>query len=303
MQISYRHYGNHLVFERNNSEIGLLGLFTEHIWPREDLKSGSTLQMQLTGEVRPFRAGKRGLGSLPGERMMFVSMIEDHRYHGKLIVLILKDPVTQVLAEINYLLCAQSPTIRTWVRVRNDSTTSVGLEWVCSAILHNLATGGSGAWYEKTYVHVWDDELYGEGQWRRLRMEKSGLVRVVYPGFSPGQQIGLGSGYNQTRLSMGMLEDVETKTVWYWQIEHSGGWHWEIGEDDNGQLYLLAGGPDNLHHGYWKELKPGESFHSVPVALGCVQGGGQEALAALTCHYRNLIRGASAAPYCSVASC
>ncbi|NMB10653.1 MAG: hypothetical protein GX977_00035 [Firmicutes bacterium] len=302
MQISYRHHGNHLVFERNEDEIRLLGLFTEAIWPREDLRSGSILHMQLTGEVQPLQAGARRICSLPGQRMVFVSMVEDQRYHGKLIVIILKDPVTKVLAEVNYLLCAQSPTVRTWVRVRNDSTASVGLESVYSIMLHNVATGGLGAWHEKTYIHLWHDQLYGKGRWRRLRLglEELGFAHVS-PGFSRTGQTSSPSECSQTTLPMGMLEDVETKTVWYWQIENSGSWHWEIGEDDHSKLYLLAGDLDSLHHGYRKELRPGESYHSVPVALGCVQGGGQEALAALTCHYRNLMRRTVTDPYCSVA--
>ena len=302
MEISYRHHGNHLVFERSADAIRLLGLFTETIWRTKDLQSGSIIQMQLSGEAESLNSQARGIRSLPGERMQFVSMLKDERYHGDLIIIIMKDPVTGVLAEVNYLLCSESPTIRTWVRVRNDSDRSVRLERVYSAILYNLAIGGLRPWNEKTYVHLWyDAEWYEAGQWHRLGLKELGLWRTPYLGISRAWQISSGLRYNQ-HLPMAMLEDIETKTVWYWQIEHFGSWHWEIGADQNNQLYFLAGGPDGCHHGWCKELKPGEAFHTMPMAFGCVQGCSEEALAALTRYHKNLVSGAAPESCCQFVS-
>jgi alpha-galactosidase len=50
-------------------------------------------------------------------------------------------------------------------------------------------------------------------------------------------------------------------------------------------VYAWIGGPDDLHSAAWKNLQPGESYQSVPVAVGCVRGGFSDAIAALT-HYR-----------------
>jgi len=302
-QISYRHHGNHLVFERNAQKIKLLGLFDRAIWKTQHLQSGSLLQMQLMGDVRYPNTKPGGISSLTGERMELVSVLKDERCHGGLIVVIMKDPITNVLAEVNYWLCSQSPTIRTWVRVRNDSDTSVRIEFVYSTILYNLATGGVRPWYEKAYVHMWYSDWYEEWKWRRFKLEEMDPLHIPYPGLSRVIQH-MCSGYDSKSetLPLGMLEDVETKTVWYWQIEHSPTWHWEIGEDESSQLYLMAGGPNGLHYDLWKELDPGESFRTVPVALGCVQGGYPEALAALELYYQNLISGAAAEPYCLVTS-
>jgi len=297
MQISYRHHGNHLVFERSRDEIRLQGLFPETIGPRTDLGAGSILQMQLTGEARSPRNGNRSIGSVPGERMAYVSMVKDRRCHGRLIVVIVKDPITDVLGEVNYLLCSKSPTIRTWVRIRNDSTMPVELDWVFSINLHNLAIGGLMPWYEKTYVHLGYDQWGGEGPWRRYTLEELGLLPSSRPGLSLAWQTSQAPGDMSKALPVGMLEDVETRTVWYWQIDHLSSWYWEIGEDDNNQLYFLAGGPNSPRHSWRKELKPGESVHTVPVAFGCVEGGCQEALAALARHYRNLINDVRLKPY------
>src|SRR5208282_32797 len=54
-----------------------------------------------------------------------------------------------------------------------------------------------------------------------------------------------------------------------------------------GDVYAWLGGPDDLHSAAWKNLQPGASYTSVPVAVGCVRGGFGEAVAALT-QYRRL---------------
>jgi len=52
---------------------------------------------------------------------------------------------------------------------------------------------------------------------------------------------------------------------------------------------LYLGGPDALHGEAWKLLRPGESYETVPVALGCVRGGFDEAIDALTRYRRNVL--------------
>ena len=52
-------------------------------------------------------------------------------------------------------------------------------------------------------------------------------------------------------------------------------------------MYAWLGGPDDLHSAAWKNLQPGASYETVPVAIGCVKGGFAEAVDALT-RYRRL---------------
>jgi alpha-galactosidase len=52
-------------------------------------------------------------------------------------------------------------------------------------------------------------------------------------------------------------------------------------------VYAYLGGPDDLHSAAWKRLKPGETYETVPVAVGCVHGGFGEAVEALT-RYRRI---------------
>ena len=44
---------------------------------------------------------------------------------------------------------------------------------------------------------------------------------------------------------MGYLENIETDSSIFWQIEHNGSWHWEI-SDEEGHLYLQLSGPSEI---------------------------------------------------------
>ncbi|MFZ1014407.1 MAG: hypothetical protein WCC26_20955 [Terracidiphilus sp.] len=94
---------------------------------------------------------------------------------------------------------------------------------------------------------------------------------------------------------MAIVENTRLGIVWFWQIEHNGSWYWEISNAasrgiraDN--VYAYLGGPDELHASAWKDLKPGETYETVPVAIGCAPGGFTDAVAALTRYRRQVCK-------------
>ncbi len=275
MQISYSHHGNRLIFRRRADGIQLLGLFGKALVPHKDLEGGSILQVQLVPAESSCHSGAGRISSLPAERMELISIVEDERCHGDLVVIILKDPLTGILAEVNYFLSLRSPTIRTWVRVRNDGPASVELHQVRSAILHNLAAGGYRPWHEKTCLYLCYDRGSGGGRWRR---------------FGRRQPIRGSSWSTPDALPMGILEDMETETAWYWQIEHSHIWDWAIGEGQNSHLSLWASDHTPHQDGWRVELQPGSAFKTVSVVFGLVPGGSIQAWKALSVYWRQISR-------------
>ena len=89
-------------------------------------------------------------------------------------------------------------------------------------------------------------------------------------------------------LPMGYLENSEADTALFWQIEHNGSWHAEI-SDVNNHFYVALSGPTEVQSHWFKQLKPGESFTSVPVAVGVSEGCFDTAMGELT-KYRRIIR-------------
>jgi alpha-galactosidase len=87
---------------------------------------------------------------------------------------------------------------------------------------------------------------------------------------------------------MGIIRDNETGEVYYFQIEHSGSWEVEVGSASGGEMYVALLGP-NDESGWWKNLKPGMEFTTVPAAFGVAKGDENTAIAELT-KYRRCIR-------------
>ncbi len=103
--------------------------------------------------------------------------------------------------------------------------------------------------------------------------------------------IGIGNTGNWSTkeyIPMGYLCNTETNSSLFWQIEHNGSWYWEISDQD-GHVYLKLSGPNEHHNHWWKNLKPGETFLTVPVSVGSCIGGFDEAMGELT-KYRRAIR-------------
>ena len=90
-------------------------------------------------------------------------------------------------------------------------------------------------------------------------------------------------------LPLGMIENTKAGVTWFWQIEHNGSWYAELSNLIDSTNYLYLGGPDAMHSQAWKNLQPGETYQTVPVALGCVKGGMDEAVAASTNYRRNML--------------
>lgn len=70
--------------------------------------------------------------------------------------------------------------------------------------------------------------------------------------------------------------------------EYGSSWHYEIGDVHN-HFYVSVSGPTETQSHWWKELKPGETFETVSVAVGVEKDDFGLAMAQLT-DYRRRIR-------------
>jgi alpha-galactosidase len=183
---------------------------------------------------------------------------------------------------------AGTRVIRTHSEVTNLGADALTLTYVSS-----LALTGFGP-VETLRVHEARNSWTAELRWQRLTAEQAGLVHIGHMDGGQGTSKGrhavtaTGSWSSGDFLPMGGIEDVDRDLVWVWQIEHCGGWHWELG-DHHGGLYLLASGPTDREHHWRATLAPGETFTTVPVAVTVAAGGLAGGLGALT-DYRRATR-------------
>ena len=255
---------------------------------RADNSSGVEVALQCSGENSPDQGMKSGVGE-PGSRLVFAGRREEATQRGKRLICKHTDPILKLRVESVYEAFEGIPLVRRYSRVTNDGDSPVGLDFVSSAMLHGLAA--PQAYDRELRIHVALNSWMAEGQWHTLRPSEMGFVENERTSWSEAQAGSVGGWSTERYLPMAMVENIKLCLTWFWQIEHNGSWYWEISNvsarDNNADdVYAYLGGPDDLHSAAWKYLKPGETYATVPVAVGCVRGGFGEAVEALTRYRR-----------------
>ncbi len=251
--------------------------------------SGVEVALQCSGENSPDQGMKSSMGQ-PGERLLFAGRREESTRQGKRLVCMHTDPILKLRVESVYEAFDGLPVVRRYSRVINDGSSPVGIEFLSSAMLHGLADPQN--FDRELRIHLALNSWMAEGQWHTLRPSEMGFLENERTSRSEAQAGSIGSWSTNRYLPMAMAENIRLGLTWFWQIEHNGSWYWEISNvsaRDNyaDDVYAYLGGPDDLHSAAWKRLKPGETYETVPVAIGCVQGGFSDAVEALTRYRRS----------------
>jgi alpha-galactosidase len=176
-----------------------------------------------------------------------------------------------------------------------NEVANTGSETVVLTYVSSLSLTGFGSELDDLRVHEARNAWAAELRWQCLTAEQAGLVDIgAHGGTSRARHAVTAPGSWSTGdfLPMGGIENVATGMTWVWQIEHHGGWHWEVGDLDRG-LYLAASGPTDHEHQWRQPLAPGERFTTVPVAIAVTPGDLTAGLRVLT-EYRRAIRRPSA---------
>ena len=255
-----------------------------------DNSSGVEVALQCSGENSPDQGMKSGVGQ-PGGRLLLKERREESARGSKRLVCVHTDPLLNLQVESIYEAFDGVPVVRRRSRITNTGTAPVGIEFLSSAMLHGLAAPQD---YDRELrIHVALNSWMAEGQWHTLHPAEMGFVENERTSWSEAHAGSIGSWSTERYLPMAMVENLSLGLTWFWQIEHNGSWYWEVSNvsarsNHADDVYAYLGGPDDLHSAAWKQLKPGETFESVPVAIGCVHGGFGEAVEALT-RYRRVI--------------
>ncbi|BBI32739.1 glycoside hydrolase family 36 protein [Cohnella abietis] len=244
------------------------------------------VEIQTTGEDQDDHHGSKYTGTLPGNRLKYMSHNDLRNEQGRKLEIAMKDE--GILVTVHYQFYNDIPVIRAWTEITNVSDSSVGLEYVSSFALTGIAKEGSNSWEAKSRLHVSDNTWHGEMKWRSNTLPELGLTRANDSSLKRLSYSTSGTWSSEGLVPMGCFENIERDTCLFWQIEHNGSWHWEISDVAN-HLYLQLSGPTENENHWWKSVAPGETFLSVPVAVGIVAGQFEQAIGELT-RYRREIR-------------
>lgn len=176
--------------------------------------------------------------------------------------------------------------IRQINRVKNIGDVPRTLTHFSSMCAMGIASDGLKKWYDndKIKIHYCINTWEGEGQWRDASPEELGLYPCsVHQDVNAIQFRSTGSWSTSKYFPKAMIEDTECGQIWFFEIEASCGWHYEIGRRKlrdglDGEFYMLAGAADETQLGWYKTLLPGESYETVPVSFGCAAGTFEDAV-------------------------
>ena len=217
---------------------------------------------------------------------------DDRNAIGRKIEVETQDEETGLVVTSHYQFYDGIAVVRAWTTLYNGGKEDLGIEYVSSFAITGIEKEGIRLPEDKLELWIphngWQKELH----WNRYRLDELGMSSTQPEAIRrTSKTIGINNAGNWSTkeyIPMGYLYNEEAGSALYWQIEHNGSWYWEIADQD-GHLYLKLSGPTEHQSHWWKNLTPGESFESVPVSVGSLIGGFDEAMGELT-KYRRAIR-------------
>lgn len=260
----------------------------------EEEKTGFRLvEVALSGLDRPEeRHGIKYTVTAPGYRMKYDSLRDYRNEYGRKLEIITKDPGTEVYVTSHYQFYDGIQVARCWSQVENRGNEAQVLEYVSSFNLNGIEKEGILPRDEKMEISVVHNSWQREVQWKNYTLPELGLeVSQPREKLRSSKEFAVtntGNWSAKSYLPMGCVTNRETGARLFWQIEHNGSWHWEI-SDQTSHLYVQLSGPTENQSHWFQKLQPGESFTSVPAAVGTVEGGLERVAEELT-KYRRRVR-------------
>ncbi len=256
-------------------------------------RSFSLVELQVSGIDRPEeRHGNKYIITAPGYRMKFKDFKDTINSFGRKLEIVCFDEPTGLETVSHMQFYNGVSVVRTWTSVTNRGQASQTLEYVSSFSLTGIEKEGDMPQDEKLRIDVCHNSWQRELRWKSYTLPQAGLEQSQPKEFQHSSKVfactNVGNWSAKEYIPMGCVENRETNSYLFWQIEHNGSWHWEI-SDREGHLYLQLSGPSEIESHWTKELAPGESFESVPCAVGANAEGFDEAIGELT-RYRRIIR-------------
>ncbi len=193
------------------------------------------------------------------------------------IDVIQRDPATGLEVTTRFEHLPGAHALRTTTTVENLGGYTVRLHFVSSLTLTGFVEPPARAFPDALRLHYARNAWTAEFRWQDVSLEQAGIVDIGPSGrrgTSKGRFAIQSTGTWSTGdyLPVGAIENVETGETWSWQIEHNGGWQWQA-LDRAGDVYVGLSGPTDTDHQWSAELRPGDSFTTVPAAIAVTTGG------------------------------
>ena len=229
------------------------------------------VQISLSGYDRPYeKHGNKHIVTAPGYLLIYAGMEDSVNETGRRITIFQEDKeVTHVRVETVMQFYNGTSVVRMFNKVTNMGEETQCLEYLSSFCYTGIEKEGSENSDAKMRIRIPYNGWQKEMSMREYTFGEVGLAQTqpgVYQRTSQVFEVtNTGNWSTKKYLPLGYVENTQVHTSLFWQIEHNGSWHYEIG-DQNAHFYVCVSGPTELQSHWFKNLAPGESFESVPVA-------------------------------------
>lgn len=252
------------------------------------------VQVNLAGYNRPYeKHGNKHICTAPGYLLTYAGMEDSWNEIGRKITIYQEDKEeTHVRVETRMQFYKGTSIVRMVNKVINEGDSTQCLEYLSSFCYTGIEKEGKSNSDAKMRVRIPYNGWQKEMSIKEYKFGDVGLAQTqpgVYQRTSQVLEVSnTGNWSTKKYLPLGYVENTEAHTSLFWQIEHNGSWHYEI-SDQNTHFYVCVSGPTEVQSHWFKNLAPGESFESVPVAVGVADDSFEKAMGELT-KYRRMIR-------------
>ncbi|MDO4285022.1 MAG: alpha-galactosidase [Eubacteriales bacterium] len=249
--------------------------------------------LKYAGVNSPYeKQGSMYVAAEPGCSLLFEGIEESENEQGRRLVITQKDPKTGAVVETTVQFYRGLSTARFENTVINAGSEAQTIEYIGSFCYLGFEKEGLRDPDDKMLLYIPHNSWQKELSWESYTFAQLGLPQTQPHIFSRTSKTievtNTGHWSAKSYLPMGYIENTDADTGLFFQIEHNGSWHYEIGMQ-NDHFFLNVSGPTEIQSHFSKTLQPGESFTSVPVAAGVSHADISEAISELT-QYRRRIR-------------
>ena len=262
------------------------------------------VEVLLTGDGRA-RTGPRHTDTGVGRRLRYATRTEEVEDDGARVLAVVQRDGTSGLTTTTTFTGAPAgegaAAVRVTTTVSNDGVEPVVLEAVSSVATGAVLAAGQDP--HDLHLHRGLSQQLAEFRWSAAPLHgNTGLADSTSDLQSPlgrGAVVATSTSTWSTarHLPTAVLELVPGAggppgRAFAWQVEHPGGWRWEVADVRSGDdaLGVVLLGPTDVDHHWSRELSPGESFTSVPVSLAVAETGGFDAAVAQLTQHRRWLR-------------
>lgn len=249
------------------------------------------VELMITGEGRA-RTTTQFTNTGVGTRLRYAGHRVLRRDHEQILEIVQHEPRDGLVVTTAFRGSDNAQAVRVTTTVHNTGPAPVVVEAISSLAIGALLVQGESTHdlmlYSGTGEQLAENRWSAAPLWSQTGLADFNSVHHNQPGRGGVARISTSTWSTARALPTAALVNPVTGRSLAWQIEHNGGWRWEIDNVREGEesVSVILLGPEDLDHQWAQELKPGEEFTSVPVSIAVADDGFEGALAQLTAHRR-----------------